>query len=59
MVATLAKNGDFYFQTGEYLEQSDAKDFKKQFKEQIAIAEQCGFYFPPRNRPENAPQIQR
>ncbi len=46
-VATLAKNGDFYLQTGEYLELNDAKDFKKQFKEQIASAEQCGFYFPP------------
>lgn len=43
---TLPKNTDFYMQTGNYFDQNGAKEFKKEFKEQIASAEQCGFYFP-------------
>ncbi len=47
MVITLPKNADFYMQAGPYLELNDAQDFIRQFEEQIASAEQCGFYFPP------------
>jgi hypothetical protein len=47
MVVTLPKNADFYMQSGSYFDQNDAKEFKREFKEQIISAEQCGFYFPP------------
>jgi hypothetical protein len=47
MVVTFLKNADFYTQSGGYLDQNDAKEFKRELKEQIASAEQCGFYFPP------------
>ncbi len=43
---TFPKNADFYRQSGSYLDQNDAKEFKREFKEQIVSAEQCGFYFP-------------
>jgi hypothetical protein len=47
MVVTLPKNVDFYMQAGTYLTLNDASEFLKQFEEQIASAEACGFYFPP------------
>jgi hypothetical protein len=47
MVVTLPKNADFYLQSGDYLDLNDANEFKRQLKEQIASAEQCGFYLPP------------
>jgi hypothetical protein len=47
MVVTLPKNADFYMQSGTYLSLDDASEFLRQFEEQIASAEQCGFYFPP------------
>jgi hypothetical protein len=47
MTVTLPKNADFYMQSGSYLEVNDAQEFKRQLKEQIVSAEQCGFYFPP------------
>ena len=46
IVVTLPKNADFYMQSGSYLNQNDAKEFKRELKEQIVSAEQCGFYFP-------------
>jgi hypothetical protein len=46
LVVTFPKNADFYMQSGSYLDQNDAKEFKRELKEQIASAEQCGFYFP-------------
>lgn len=46
IVITLPKNADFYMQSGSYLDQNDAKEFKRELKEQIVSAEQCGFYFP-------------
>ena len=45
-VVTLPKNTDFYFQTSAYQHVNEAKEFFKQLKEQIASAEQCGFFFP-------------
>lgn len=45
-VVTLAKNGDFYFQSGSYLQLTDASTFIKQFEEQIAIGEECGYSLP-------------
>ena len=47
MVVTLPKNADFYMQAGTYLSLDDASEFLRQFEEQIASAEECGFYFPP------------
>jgi len=46
IVVTLPKNADFYMQSGSYLDQNDAKEFKRELKEQIVSGEQCGFYFP-------------
>ena len=46
LVVTLPKDTDFYTQSGAYVELNDAHQFKKQLHEQIASAEQCGFYFP-------------
>nr|AOO54615.1 hypothetical protein [uncultured bacterium] len=45
-VVTLPKNTDFYMQSGSYIEWDDAAEFMKQLKEQVASAEQCGFFFP-------------
>lgn len=45
-VVTLPKDTDFYTQSGTYVELNEAHLFKKQLHEQIASAEQCGFYFP-------------
>ncbi len=47
MVVTLPKNADFYMQAGPYLHLNEAKEFIRQFLEQISSAESCGFYFPP------------
>lgn len=47
VTATFPKNTDFYHQSGNYLEQNDAKAFKENLKQQIAGKEQCGFHFPP------------
>lgn len=46
-VVTLAKNTDFYHQTATYQSLNQADLFIEQLKEQIAGAEECGFYFPP------------
>ncbi len=46
MVVTLAKNGDFYTQSGAYLEWDDAKEFMKQLKAEVSSGEICGFFFP-------------
>ncbi len=46
VVVTLPKNGDFYMQSGTYVNVNDAKEFIKAFKEQIASGEQCGYFLP-------------
>jgi hypothetical protein len=45
-VVTLPKNTDFYLQTDTYEALDEAKLFIAQLKEQVASAEECGFYFP-------------
>jgi hypothetical protein len=47
IVITLPKNTEFYLQTASYQHLNQSDLFLKQFKEQIASAEECGFYFPP------------
>lgn len=46
MVVTLPKNTEFYLQSGPYLSLNEAQEFLRQFIEQIASGESCGFYFP-------------
>lgn len=46
MVVTLPKNGDFYMQSGTYVEWDDAKEFMKQLKAEVSSGEICGFFFP-------------
>jgi hypothetical protein len=45
-VITLATGTDFYLQSDAYRDLEDAKEFIKQFKEQIESGGECGFYFP-------------
>lgn len=45
-IITIPKHTDFYFQSDEYIQNSNASDFKKIFLEQIKGEEACGFYFP-------------
>jgi hypothetical protein len=47
VTVTLSKSGDFYLQSGNYLVVNEALEFMRQLQDQIASAEQCGFYFPP------------
>ena len=44
VVVTLPKSGDFYMQSGSYINLNDAKEFINTFKEQIASGEQCGYF---------------
>ena len=46
MVATFPMHTEFYLQTGSYSTQIDAETFIKQLKDQVASAEECGYYFP-------------
>lgn len=46
IVITLPKDTDFYKQSGPYHDSNDALEFLEQFAQQIAGAEECGFYFP-------------
>lgn len=45
---TLPKSGDFYSQTGAYLEKSNAADFLKSFHSQLSTPDTSGYYLPPR-----------
>lgn len=45
-VVTLPYSTEFYFQTADYRDLNDAKDFIKVFHEQIKSEGECGFYFP-------------
>ncbi len=45
-VVTIAKNTEFYHQTGPYQTQSDAAAFIASFKDQVASGETSGFFFP-------------
>ncbi len=46
VLITLPKNADFYSQSGPYVNINDAAEFITLFEDQIASAEQCGFFFP-------------
>jgi hypothetical protein len=50
-VLTLPKDTDFYHQNHEYLNLNSAAEFLKAFQEQLASAEQCGYFFPPQMKP--------
>lgn len=57
IVLTLPRDTDFYTQSKEYEEQSDADAFVSVFKEQIASGESCGFYFPHQLKKEEVVKI--
>ncbi len=44
-VVTLPKDGDFYLQTGPYLELKVASEFIEQFKSQVIGDKGCGYFF--------------
>jgi hypothetical protein len=46
IVVTLPKHSDFYHQNNEYLNSTSALEFILQFKEQLAMGETAGFFFP-------------
>ena len=46
IVVTLAKQGEFYYQHGEYMNCSSAEEFIDRFKTQLEYPESCGFFFP-------------
>lgn len=47
IVVTLPKSTDFYLQADTYHELDLASEFIAQVSDQVASAEECGFYFPP------------
>lgn len=44
VVVTLPKNGDFYAQSGEYINLNNANEFISGFKEQVLGGEQSGYF---------------
>lgn len=46
VVVTLCKDGDFYLQSGPYLNLDEAALFIQTFQQQIESREACGFHFP-------------
>jgi hypothetical protein len=51
IVVTLPKNTDFYYQNNEHINVNKAEDFLTSFRQQLASAEECGFFFPPAVKP--------